>query len=65
MATLQDWTHDEEFIVLDEKEIEMRKLMKQMQDMGMGGQMYNREDLAKMDPLAAQVRPCVSNNVQI
>lgn len=39
---------DEEFEEISEKDLEMEKVMAQMKDAGLGGSMYNRDDLAGM-----------------
>ena len=39
---------DEEFDLISEKDLEMEKVMAQMQAAGLGGSMYGRDDLADM-----------------
>lgn len=54
----------EAFRIVDPKDIEMKKLMKQMQGMGMGGEMFNREQLKeRMEGMEAQVRDLVCRNM--
>lgn len=39
---------DEEFVAQSEKDIEMERMMANLQEMGMGGSLYNRDDLGDM-----------------
>jgi hypothetical protein len=39
---------DEEFVAMSEKDLEMERLMANMRAMGMGGSLYNRDDLGDM-----------------
>lgn len=39
---------DEEFVAQSEKDIEMERMMASMAAMGMGGSLYNRDDLGEM-----------------
>eukprot|EP01032_Pedospumella_encystans_P021382 gene21382-24256_t len=39
---------DEEFVAQSEKDIEMERMLEQMKAMGMGGSLYNKDDLGEM-----------------
>jgi hypothetical protein len=39
---------DEEFVAMSEKDLEMERLMENMRAMGMGGSLFNRDDLGDM-----------------
>lgn len=63
MHSYKDRPAGEAFRVLDLKEVEMKKMMKQMESMGMGGQMYNREQLKdEMERMEEEVRAGIPHN---
>lgn len=39
---------DEEFVPQSDKDIEMERMMENMRAMGMGGSLYNKEELGEM-----------------
>lgn len=39
---------DEEFVAQSEKDIEMERMLEEMKAMGMGGSLYNKDDLGEM-----------------
>lgn len=39
---------DEEFVAQSEKDLEMERMLEHMKSMGMGGSLYNKDDLGEM-----------------